>query len=213
MHRSGNDFVYIASLTPTRHAYKFIVDDDWRFAPDQSTVADAAGNINNVIDLAGFSADAEAYGGGPPVSASRRDSLAGIPYGHDLPDEDEYTKDPPLLPPQLRQIILNAAALEGGASEGGVVVTDPSLVLPAPCHVTLNHLYCTAIKDGLMVQAVTQRYRRKYVTTILYTLLPPGMAIAAQMQGGGAAAAASDGDAGGRTSQQQQMQGQAQHRQ
>jgi hypothetical protein len=42
-----------------KHAYKFIVDEEWRFAPDQETIADAAGNINNVIDLTNFEDDSE----------------------------------------------------------------------------------------------------------------------------------------------------------
>lgn len=32
------------------HHYKFIVDGDWRFSPDDPTIADEHGNINNVID-------------------------------------------------------------------------------------------------------------------------------------------------------------------
>jgi hypothetical protein len=35
MFRSGNDFTYIHNLTRGKHVYKFIVDDEWRFAPDQ----------------------------------------------------------------------------------------------------------------------------------------------------------------------------------
>jgi hypothetical protein len=35
MHRSGNDFTYIHNLKKGKHAYKFIVDDEWRFASDQ----------------------------------------------------------------------------------------------------------------------------------------------------------------------------------
>lgn len=156
MHRSGNDFVYIQSLPTGKHAYKFVVDDEWRFAPDQPTVADTAGNINNMIDLANFIPEEEAA---PPA---RKDSLPHIPYGHALPDEDEYSKEPPLLPPHLRQIILNAPSPD---------VSD-SLRLPMPQSVTLNHLYETAIKDGLMVQAITQRYRRKFVSTVFYTMMP-----------------------------------------
>ena len=38
MHRSGNDFSYVHNLKRGKHAYKFIVDDEWRFAPDQPTV-------------------------------------------------------------------------------------------------------------------------------------------------------------------------------
>jgi len=75
MHRSGNDFVYIASLPKGRHAYKFIVDEDWRFAPDQLTVADTLGNINNYVDLTHFTADDDAgargMGGSGSVGAPR----------------------------------------------------------------------------------------------------------------------------------------------
>ena len=35
MHKSGNDFSYVHNLKRGKHAYKFIVDDEWRFAPDQ----------------------------------------------------------------------------------------------------------------------------------------------------------------------------------
>ena len=39
MHRSGNDFSYVHNLKRGKHAFKFVVDDEWRFAPDQPTVA------------------------------------------------------------------------------------------------------------------------------------------------------------------------------
>ena len=38
MHRSGADWVAIVNLLKGRHDYKFIVDGEWRFAPDQATV-------------------------------------------------------------------------------------------------------------------------------------------------------------------------------
>jgi hypothetical protein len=60
MHRSGNDFIYIQSLPKGKHAFKFIVDDEWRFAPDQPTVSDTAGNINNYIDLTTFDPEHDA---------------------------------------------------------------------------------------------------------------------------------------------------------
>lgn len=37
-----------------KHAFKFIVDDEWRFAPDQPTVADIEGRVNNFIDVSDF---------------------------------------------------------------------------------------------------------------------------------------------------------------
>lgn len=51
MSRSGNDFSYMQSLTKERHEYKFIVDGEWRIAPEQPTVTDVDGNINNLLDL------------------------------------------------------------------------------------------------------------------------------------------------------------------
>jgi 5'-AMP-activated protein kinase regulatory beta subunit len=220
MHRSGNDFVFIASLPPeVLHTYKFIVDDEWRFAPDQPTTADASGNINNVVDLSSFQPDddrldlpvsrgmgerrrslreqqfrtmvAQQKQQAAPVhlslslkhsTAPSSESAAGadgtaamsafvptraqganaVGYGHVVPDEDEYNKDPPLLPPHLRSIALNHPSPD----------PEEPLHLPPPQHVTLNHLYCTAIKDGLMVQAATQRYRRKFVTSVFYAVMP-----------------------------------------
>lgn len=55
MHRSGNDFTYVHNLKRGKHAYRFIVDDEWRFAQDQPTIADIEGRINNFIDVADFS--------------------------------------------------------------------------------------------------------------------------------------------------------------
>ena len=44
---------------------------------------------------------------------------------------------------------------------------EPTL-LPEPNHVMLNHLYALSIKDGVMVLSTTQRFKKKYVTSLLY---------------------------------------------
>ncbi|CAM9242818.1 unnamed protein product [Phaeothamnion confervicola] len=154
MHRSGNDFTYIHNLKKGKHAFKFIVDDEWRFAPDQPTVADIEGRVNNFIDVSEF----EAYTGEDDFAAARGRAEAEEQYGQFTPDIDEYTKEPPPLPPHLRHIILNKNA----------PANDPT-ALPVPQHVALNHLYCTAIKDGMMVLGMTQRYKQKFVTTVYYS--------------------------------------------
>ena len=61
MHRSGNDFSYVHNLKRGKHAFKFIVDDEWRFAPDQPTVADIEGRINNFIDVSDFAPYSKLY--------------------------------------------------------------------------------------------------------------------------------------------------------
>jgi 5'-AMP-activated protein kinase, regulatory beta subunit len=200
MHRSGNDFTYIHNLKRGKHAFKFIVDDEWRFAPDQPTVADIEGRINNFIDVTDFKAytgdrefekekAAAEYGGStieaeplssgvegdlkegartpPPsaddvpegaVSGSNKPDRDGEVFSNTMPDMDDYTKEPPPLPPHLRHIILNKPPQ-----------LQDTAALPVPQHVALNHLYCTAIKDNMMVLGITQRYKTKFVTTVYYS--------------------------------------------
>lgn len=184
MHRSGNDFTYIHNLKRGKHAFKFIVDDEWRFAPDQPTVADIEGRINNFIDVTGFKAyrgdrefekekAAAAYGTVRKENeresetelsdtdlqgSSTRPDHDGEVFSHIMPDVDEYTKEPPPLPPHLRHIILNKPPQ-----------LQDTAALPVPQHVALNHLYCTAIKDNMMVLGITQRYKTKFVTTVYYS--------------------------------------------
>jgi 5'-AMP-activated protein kinase regulatory beta subunit len=184
MHRSGNDFTYIHNLKRGKHAFKFIVDDEWRFAPDQPTVADIEGRINNFIDVTDFkaytgdrefekekaaaeygylgdeeldTADAEHNSDGSDALPNRPDKDGEV-FSHTMPDLDDYTKEPPPLPPHLRHIILNKPPQ-----------LQDTAALPVPQHVALNHLYCTAIKDNMMVLGITQRFKTKFVTTVYYS--------------------------------------------
>jgi len=191
MHRSGNDFTYIHNLKRGKHAFKFIVDDEWRFAPDQPTVADIEGRINNFIDVTdfkpytgdrefekekaaadyGFISDDEEETTPATSGSDGKDSSGdgssnlnagpdkdGEVFSQTMPDMDEYTKEPPPLPPHLRHIILNKPPQ-----------LQDTAALPVPQHVALNHLYCTAIKDNMMVLGITQRYKTKFVTTVYYS--------------------------------------------
>lgn len=165
MHRSGNDFTYIHNLKRGKHAYKFIVDQEWRFSPDLATVADIEGRINNFIDVTSF----EAYTGDTNFEKetaaadcadfSAGDDDASEVFSSTIPDVyDNYTKEPPPLPPHLRHIILNKPPQ-----------LRDTAALPVPQHVALNHLYCTAIRDNTMVLGITQRYKTKFVTTVYYS--------------------------------------------
>ena len=46
-------------------------------------------------------------------------------------------------------------------------------MLPAPNHAVLNHLSASAIKNGVLAVGVVTRYKRKYVTTLLYRPVRP----------------------------------------
>jgi len=50
LQKVGNEFSVIMRLARGVYQYKFIVDGDWKFSPDDPTSADEHGNINNVID-------------------------------------------------------------------------------------------------------------------------------------------------------------------
>lgn len=158
MHKSGNDFTYVHNLKRGKHAFKFIVDDEWRVATDQAKVADVEGRVNNFIDVTDF----EPYIGDDNFfEKSKECKIPDDEFHQKIPDLDEYTKDPPALPPHLRHIILNKP----------VPSSDP-LTLLSPQIVSLNHLYCTAIKDGMMVLGATQRYKEKFFTVVFYSPTP-----------------------------------------
>ena len=47
------------------------------------------------------------------------------------------------------------------------LVCEPTL-LPTPNHVMVNHVYALSIKDNVIVMSSTSRFKKKYVTTVLY---------------------------------------------
>jgi hypothetical protein len=145
MSRSGNDFVLIQELSRGKHAYKFIVDDEWRFSSEEQTMTDRSGNINNFVDLSEFKPKFENL-----VQAKWQQKLVDqYPYGHTIPDFNDYTKEPAQMPAHMRNVYLNKTR------RGGV-----------PLLVTLDHLYCTARQNGLMALGMSQRYRQKFFTTV-----------------------------------------------
>ena len=130
MHRSGNDFTYIHNLVRGKHAFKFIVDDTWRYSPTLPQISDVSGRINNFVDVTDFKPFhgdvdfAERIDGGNLTMVDSGDNTDT--YGQTMPDLDSYAKDPPPLPPHLRHIILNKPppvptmppGMGGGGGEG-----------------------------------------------------------------------------------------------
>lgn len=68
------------------------------------------------------------------------------------------TPGPPSLPLFLGKSILN----------GVLPHKDDNSVLTLPNHTVLNHLATSSIKNGVLATSVTTRYKKKYVTTIMY---------------------------------------------
>ncbi|XP_055511205.1 5'-AMP-activated protein kinase subunit beta-1a [Leucoraja erinacea] len=161
--RSQNNFVAILDLPEGEHQYKFYVDGHWTHDSSEPVTTSQLGTINNVIqvrqtDFEVFDAlmvDSQKCSDMSDLSSSPPGPYHQDPYVY---KPEEKIKTPPILPPHLLQVILNK---DTGIS------CDPAL-LPEPNHVMLNHLYALSIKDGVMVLSATHRYKKKYVTTLLY---------------------------------------------
>lgn len=159
LHRSGNrEFAIVMSLRPGVYQYKFIVDGQWKYAPDQPAMYDEMGNVNNVLEVQEYvpeildSLDAFTAPPSPPAS-----------YDCALYTADDFAKDPPPLPPQLHMTLLNMP-----------MVPDAPNLLPRPQHVVLNHTYCDGTKsaNGVQVLGTTHRYRSKYITVVYLKAAP-----------------------------------------
>ncbi|XP_037821927.1 5'-AMP-activated protein kinase subunit beta-1 [Lucilia sericata] len=157
MVRSHGNFVTIIDLPEGDHQYKFCVDGEWKHDPKLKSVENDVGEKTNLVSVR--QSDFEVF------QALAKDSEncvnnADKEYSQDVPQSKPWEKvsGPPILPPHLLQVILN---------KDTPLSCEPTL-LPEPNHVMLNHLYALSIKDGVMVLSATHRYRKKYVTTLLY---------------------------------------------
>ncbi|KAL8928001.1 MAG: hypothetical protein Q9208_002076 [Pyrenodesmia sp. 3 TL-2023] len=65
---------------------------------------------------------------------------------------------PPNIPVFLQKLILN----------GTTPMKDDNSVLNMPNHTVLNHLATSSIKNQVLATSATTRYKRKYVTTMMY---------------------------------------------
>uniref|UniRef100_A0A8C9X9M4 Protein kinase AMP-activated non-catalytic subunit beta 2 n=1 Tax=Sander lucioperca TaxID=283035 RepID=A0A8C9X9M4_SANLU len=163
LNKSHNDFVAILDLPEGEHQYKFFVDGQWVHDPSEAVVTSQLGTINNLIQVK--KSDFEVFDAlhVDSLECSDTSDLSSSPpgpYGQEQYSfrPEEHFKAPPILPPHLLQVILN---------KDTNISCDPAL-LPEPNHVMLNHLYALSIKDGVMVLSATHRYKKKYVTSLLY---------------------------------------------
>ncbi|XP_014215229.1 5'-AMP-activated protein kinase subunit beta-1 isoform X2 [Copidosoma floridanum] len=157
MVKSHGDFVTIIDLPEGDHQYKFFVDGEWRHDPGLKIVDSGMGSKNNCVTVR--KSDFEVFQALAKDSEAISSS-AQTEYGQEIPQHKPWEKvsGPPILPPHLLQVILN---------KDTPLSCEPTL-LPEPNHVMLNHLYALSIKDSVMVLSATHRYRKKYVTTLLY---------------------------------------------
>ncbi|CAK9205932.1 unnamed protein product [Sphagnum jensenii] len=154
LQRTGRDFTLIKVLPSGVYQFKFFVDGQWRYSPDLPAVSDDTNNVNNILDVQDYvpeNLDSVA-GFEPPQSPESS-------YNDPMPGPEEFAKEPPAVPPHLHLTLLNVPqSMETTGS------------LPRPQHVILNHLYVEKGKSSrtVLVLGTTNRFRSKFVTTVLY---------------------------------------------
>ena len=156
MHRNGKDFTVIKLMQPGVYQYKFIVDGEWKYAPEQPAMYDERGNVNNVVEVCEYTPEnlENLHSFAPPSSPPRSYDNAGAA-------PEDFAKEPPTAPPQLHLTLLNVPPM-----------AEAPGVLPRPAHVILNHVFAdrsrhSAAKGALVVGA-THRYRSKYISVVYY---------------------------------------------
>mmetsp|Transcript_60438 Transcript_60438/g.197813 ORF Transcript_60438/g.197813 Transcript_60438/m.197813 type:complete len:261 (+) Transcript_60438:140-922(+) len=163
MVRSGNEFSVVHELPRGIHQYKFIVDDQWRFASDQPKTQDAHGNMNNMLDISNYQKFQAVMNEKEPV----------LKFGQVIPDPNDYTLDAPHIPLVLHKSPFCALPPRPEASAQPLSIQTHSLC---------DHIYLQERADPSvpLTVAVTHRYNQKYSTTVFATRGPFGFGPAGQ---------------------------------
>ncbi|XP_015958971.1 SNF1-related protein kinase regulatory subunit beta-2 isoform X1 [Arachis duranensis] len=158
LQRSGKDFTIMKVLPSGVYQFRFIVDGQWRYAPDLPWAQDDAGITYNVLDLQDYVPEdiGSISGFEPPKSPDSS-------YNNLQLSSEDYAKEPPLVPPFLQMTLLNVPSTN-------MEIQPP---ISRPQHVVLNHLYMQKGKGSPSVVALgtTHRFLAKYVTVVLYKSL------------------------------------------
>ncbi|XP_058070577.1 SNF1-related protein kinase regulatory subunit beta-2 [Magnolia sinica] len=154
LQRSGKDFTIMKVLPSGFYQYRFVVDGEWRHAPDLPWMRDDLGNAYNILDLQDFVPEDLGSIAGFEPPQSPESSYNNMQLG-----SEDFAKEPPAVPPHLQLTLLNVPSYMDGPAP-----------LSRPQHVVLNHLYVQKGKSGQPAVALgsTHRFLAKYVTVVLY---------------------------------------------
>ncbi|KAL0419469.1 UNVERIFIED_CONTAM: SNF1-related protein kinase regulatory subunit beta-1 [Sesamum radiatum] len=152
LQRSGKDHSILLVLPSGIFRYKFIVDGEVRYIPDLPSETDETGGVCNLLDVHDYvpeNLDSVAEFEAPPSPESS--------YSQVFPGDEDFAKDPVLVPPQLQTTVLETDNRKE---------TDSS----KPQHVVLNHLFTEKgwSSQSVVALGLTHRFQSKYVTVVLY---------------------------------------------
>lgn len=147
LQRSGKDHAIMLVLPSGVYHYKFIIDGEWRCVSDLPCIADEMGHMTNIIDVHDFvpeNIESVSKFDPPPSPDSS--------YSQVNPLDEDFSKEPPNMPPQLGMINHEEVCLK-------------------PQHHVLNHLFLERGRaaHSLFAFSLTHRFQAKFVTVVLYT--------------------------------------------
>lgn len=191
LQKVGNEFNTILRLAKGAYYYKFIVDGEWKFSPDDQTAPDEHGNINNFIDTTTIESVNKIIGSANELPKSSPHETKPTKSAN------PFTEEAPVLPPHLlevyflnerdkklkeqNRVIEDFAKTELEDNMKSIDRIDPrkefishKAELSPPTHVTLNHLaafgpFVPKDTKNHCVTSMTQRFKSKYATIQFYS--------------------------------------------
>ncbi|RDX61439.1 SNF1-related protein kinase regulatory subunit beta-2, partial [Mucuna pruriens] len=156
LQRVGQNFVIVKTLPIGIYHYRFIVDGYLTHAPEFPSASDDSGYGYNILDLQDYI---------PEILANLSDfedpPSPPSSYDNTYLNEEEFSKPPPELPPQLAV-----------ATRHEPPCTNGSRLVPRPTHLELNHLYIHKTDRAQFVALrSTHKFQHKYITAELYRSL------------------------------------------
>jgi len=148
----GIEYNAVIDLPPGLHWYKFVVDGVWACARDQPYKRELEGGYVNYVCVRSYSTQSL-------VSAKQRvTKQEQEEWGSNFKFE-HLGGTLPQAPPHLGAILLNVKPSDIRANEWD----------KKPSHCVYNHLYLEqTTTDDIMVLGMTERYRDKAYTTVMY---------------------------------------------
>lgn len=158
LQRTDKDFTVMKVLPSGVYHYRFIVDGQWRYAPDLPCERDDTGNVFNVLDLQDIIPEVLNNTNWSEAPPSPESSYSNAPFS-----SEDFNEKLPDLPPLLQQTPLDQPSSSAGSVE----------TFQKPLPAVLNHLYIqkTRSSQSMVVLSSTHRFRTKYVTAVLYKSL------------------------------------------
>ncbi|CAI9106111.1 OLC1v1005179C1 [Oldenlandia corymbosa var. corymbosa] len=156
LQRSGKDHAILLVLPSGIYRYKFIVDGHVRYIQDLPCEADHMGQVCNILDVQDFIPE-NCEG----VKEFETPQSPDSSYSHTLLGDEDFAKDPLVVPPQLQLTVLDTERIDGVASS-----SSPQ----RPQHVVLDHLFIEKgwASESVLALGLTHRFEQKYVTVVLY---------------------------------------------